>query len=129
MSNRLVSIACFFLTLSFLSGCSGIQSTYIPLQKKAFAPIRKAAEIQVLTGVPEEPYEELGVILIRKYPGSLEEEMIEKFQEEAARKGADAVIKMKTSRQPLFSIGPFFFSFPFPGIEAEGVAVRYKKKE
>ena len=82
----------------------------------------------MLTGVPVEPYDELGVILVRKYPGSLEEEMIEKFQEEAARRGADAVIKMKTSRQPLFSIGPFFFSFPFPGIEAEGVAVRFKKK-
>ena len=119
----------FSIFFALLAGCAAIQSTYIPLQKGTLPPTHKAAEIQVLTGVPVEPYDELGVILVRKYPGSLEEEMIEKFQEEAARRGADAVIKMKTSRQPLFSIGPFFFSFPFPGIEAEGVAVRYKKKE
>lgn len=122
-----VRIAVLSGLLIFLSGC-GIQSSYIPLKQGSFPPRRPAKEIQVLTGNLSEPYEELGVILLRKSPGALEEEMIEKFQEEAMQRGADAVIKMKTSRQPIFSIGPFFFSFPFPGIEAEGVAVRFKKE-
>lgn len=117
----------FILPLIFLSGCAGIQTTYIPLKQGTFPPRRPLKEVAVMTGDLKEPYEELGVILLRKYPGALEEEMVEKFQEEANLRGADAVIKMKTERRPIFSIGPFFLSFPFPGIEAEGVAVRYKE--
>ena len=116
----------FILSLALLSGCAGIQSSYIPLREGNFPPRRAPKEISVMTGDPKEPYEEIGVILLRKFPGALEEEMVEKFQEEARLRGADAVIKMETSRRPFFSIGPFFFSFPFPGLEAEGVAVRYK---
>ena len=117
----------YLALLIFLSGCAGIQSSYLPLKEGAFPPRRSAKEIPVVTGDLKEPYEEIGVILLRKYPGALEEELIDKFKEEAALRGADAVIKMKTERRPFFSIGPFFFSFPFPGIEAEGVAVRLRK--
>ena len=123
-------IVYFILVLSVLTGC-GIQSNYVPLKQGVFPPasLRQAKDIQVTTGTPSEPYEELGIIMLRKSPGALEEEIVEKFQEEAMRRGADAVIKVVTSRRPFFSIGPFFFSFPFPGIEAEGVAIRFKKEK
>lgn len=55
--------------------------------------------------------------------------MIEKFREEARMRGAEAVIKVETKKEPFFSIGPFFFSIPFYGIESKGVAVRFKKEK
>lgn len=75
------------------------------------------------------PYEELGIILVRKYPGALEEEIPEAFREEARKRGADAVIRVRAEKRVLFSLVPFFISFPFQGIEAKGVAVRFKKEK
>lgn len=115
-----------FAFLVVLAGCAGIQATYIPLKPGYFAPVRQAQDIPVTTGVLKEPYEELGIILVRKAPGSLEEEIQEKFREEAMTRGADAVIKVRANKQSVFSLSPFFFSFPFQGIEAKGVAVRLK---
>ncbi len=117
-----------FILLGIFSGCAGIQVTYIPLKTGFYPAGRKAEDIQIVTGTFKEPYEELGIILIRKYPGSLEEEIMDKFREEAMIRGADAVIKIRVVKQPVFSISPFLFSFPFPGIEAKGVAIRFKKK-
>ena len=115
--------------LAILSGCEGLQVNYVPLKEGVYLPSRRAEEIAVLTGSVEKPYEELGVILIRKYPGSLEEEIHEAFRQEAMSRGADAVIHVEMEKQPVFSLSPFIFSLPFPGIVARGTAVRYKKEE
>lgn len=113
--------------MGMLSGCAGIQVTYVPLKPGYFPPTRPLKEIPVVTGTFQKPYEELGIILIRKYPGSLEEEIQEKFREEAMMRGAHAVIKVRATKQSVFSLVPFFFSFPFSGIEAKGVAIRFLK--
>ena len=116
------------LALGTFSACAGIQVTYVPLKEGIFAPVKAAKDIPLVTGTMSQPYEELGIILIRKYPGSLEEEISDKFREVAMRHGADAVIQVRAEKRPIFSISPFFFSFPLPGIEARGVAVRTKKE-
>lgn len=120
-----------FVSLSFLGtflGCMGIQVTYIPLKQGYFPAVRQAKDISVITGIFREPYEELGIILIRKGPGSLEEEMMDKFREEAMIRGAEAVIKVRAEKHAIFSLAPFFISFPFQGIEARGVAIRFKRE-
>ena len=115
--------------LAFVAGCAGIQVTYVPLKSGYFSPRHAVQDIAIVTGTYSEPYDELGIILIRKYPGSLEEEIMDKFREEAMARGADAVIKIQAVKQSVFSLTPFFFSFPFPGIEAKGVAIRFKEKK
>lgn len=40
---------------------------------------QRGGEIPVVTGNLRNPYEELGIILVRKYPGALEEEIQEAF--------------------------------------------------
>ena len=52
------------LLVVFLSGCDTLQSTYVPLKPGNFLPVRQAKDIAVITGTLNEPYEELGVILI-----------------------------------------------------------------
>lgn len=113
----------------FLAGCGGIQVTYIPLQSENYFATRKAEDIPILTGSVSEPHEELGVILIRKYPDALEEEIQEKFRAEAMMRGADAVIHVEVQKQTVFSLSPFIFSLPFAGVEARGTAIRYKKEK
>ena len=103
--------------------------TYIPLKEGYPPAIRQAKDIAIVTGTFKEPYEELGIILVRKYPGSLEEEIMDKFREEAKKRGADAVIEVRAVKQSFFSLAPFFFSFPFQGIEARGVAIRFKNEK
>lgn len=117
-----------FAGIGILSSCAGIQVTYVPL-KEGYFPPRPAAEIPVVTGNLRNRYEELGIILVRKYPGALEEEIPEAFREEARKRGADAVIRVRAEKRMIFSLAPFFISFPFQGIEAKGVAVRFKKEK
>ena len=127
---RCLVIVVGILSLLFVSsGCSGIQATYIPLREGHFQPTRPAKDISLIAGDFKEPYEELGIIIVRKYPGSLEEEIQEKMREEAVMRGADAVIRIRAEKQSFFSLSPFFLSFPFPGIEVKGVAIRFKKEE
>lgn len=128
-ATRAAPTVCIFLLFAMLSGCAGMEVTYVPLKAGHFPSVRPAREIPVLTGTVDEPYEELGIIIVRKSVGSLEEEIMEKFQEEAMVRGAEAVIKVQAEKKPLFSVGPFFFSFPFPGIEARGVAIRFIKRK
>lgn len=121
---------CAFTSLIFLAfflGCTGLQVTYVPLKQGHFPPVRQAKDIPVITGTFREPYEEVGIILIRKGPTALEEEMMDRFREEAMLRGADAVIKIRAEKHAIFSLAPFFISFPFQGIEARGVAIRFKK--
>ena len=115
--------------LLVLAGCEGIQINYVPLKMGTYLPRQKAENIPILTGTVDEPYEELGVILVRKYPGSEEAEMQEAFRNEAMTRGADAVIHMEVEKATVFSLSPFIFSLPFPGVEARGTAIRYKKEK
>lgn len=117
------------LLVTLLSGCEGIQINYIPLKAGTYLPRQKAENIPVLTGTVDEPHEELGVILIRKYPNSSDEEIQEAFRNEAMVRGADAVIHVEVEKATVFSLSPFIFSLPFPGVEARGTAIRYQKEK
>ena len=125
--KKLFLLALLLTAVGTFWACAGVQVTYVPLKEGVFPPVRPAKDIPVLTGTLSDPYEELGIILIRKYPGSLEEEISDKFREVARLRGADAVIHVRAAKHPFFSISPFFFSFPLQGIEARGVAVRFRE--
>lgn len=119
----------YLLLLLLLAGCAGIDVSYVPLKDGTYLPRQQAEKIPILTGTVEEPHEELGIILIRKYPGSEGREIQRAFREEAMVRGADAVIHVTVEKQTVFSLSPFIFSLPFPGIEARGTAARYLKEE
>lgn len=125
MKTLLISF--LLLPIMLMPGCAGIDVTYVPLKPGGYLPTRQAKDILIVTGDLAEPYEALGIILIRKYPGSPEEEIQEEFRKEAMVRGADAVIQVQVEKQTVFSLSPFIFSLPFPGIEARGVAVKLKK--
>ena len=126
MRNRALFKYSFIIVFFIFSGCGGVQTTYIPLQSRFYPPTKPAKEIPVVTGTFKGSYEELGIILVRKYPGSLEEEIVDEFRQEAMMRGADAVIKVRATKQAFFSLSPFFITFPFSGIEAKGVAIKFK---
>ena len=90
--------------IEIFSACAGIQVTYMPLKEPHYMPVRPAKDIVLVSGTVPEPYDELGIIMIRKYPGSLEEEVADKFREVARMKGADAVINMRAERQPVVQV-------------------------
>lgn len=126
MWDRFAPLIFLFL---LVSGCFGMQVSYVPLKPGNFPTVRQARDIPVVTGTLPGPYEELGIIIVRKSFGSLEEEIMEEFKEEAMMHGAEAVINVQAEKQPFLSIGPFFLSFPFSGIEARGVAIRFKQEK
>ncbi|GEM_PF-2954414 len=120
--NRYLFVILFLLVFS---GCEGIQIRYVPLKDGSFLPRSKSEKIPILTRDVEEPYEELGIIIIRKYPSSDEVDIQQAFRDEAMTRGADAVIRVDAESQTVFALSPFIFSLPFPGIVAKGTAIRY----
>lgn len=115
------------LLLIAIGGCAAGRNDLIYLNPGTHFPSREADAPVVLTvGDLGKPYQEIGVIHVSGVSRVGYEGLNDALRRQARSAGADAVIFVRYGTENVLSIIPFFVSFPYDVLVAEGLAVHSK---
>ncbi len=126
ITTRGVALALSGVLLSLaLVGCAMGRTDFALLNPDArYHSLNANAPVLLTTEGLTSSYVEIGVIHVSGTSRDGHESLNERLREEARRVGADAVLFVHYGTENAFSFGPFFLSFSYDVLTAEGVAVR-----
>lgn len=120
------AIARVLLVLA-VAGCAAGRNDFIRLNSNtAFSSRAANAPVVLTVGDWNKPYQEIGVIHVSGMSRMGYDALNDALRRQAREVGADAVVFVRYGTENVLSIIPFFVSFPYDVLVAEGLAVRSK---
>lgn len=126
------SFAYRFFLINFIfvtSGCAVGRTDFVKLNAEtSYAAIPSDHDVYITTMGIDGAFDEIGFIHVSGTSREGYEKLNGKIRAMARNAGADTVIYVTYGTENAGSIIPFFFSFPYDVLTAEGLAVHRKKR-
>lgn len=101
MTKKIISLVICVFVLAGCAQCLTARSEYYDVSGKVFKPKASPQEVEIFSGKPDKPYEEMGFIKVLARYGTSKKTLDQQMKARAAGAGADAIMEVQYGEDKL----------------------------